>query len=756
MASPQTHPRRRPHKATGSPTPLDTSCVSLRKSSTFHSPKSVASDICDPLDNCNYMPKRSQTCKESLEDMLNDAGARRVAKFLDDFDKTFSGITSSVPEAGILREEGVLPLPSFMLHHTSMDRDAMDIDSKSTHEDDQCDKDSGLGSSISGSKQEHRSIRSSTRRSVQSSATSTNSAVTRSFSALGAQTETTRALSSWAEEQIQKRIVKPILAEPALKDFHRLIKDVPRQIGDKRITNLRDLEKTLIFLAPDFAASPKSYLEFCETSIHCIHTTVDHLSESDQRLPTDRPYTNHYFLDLVEQIRRYAAIMAATREKQATGEELDEMDYSPTEKISLRGGLSHDGKPVELVREKDGKVIPIAEGSSGTMSPSKRPLAEEEMDSEEVRRSMARRRKSDKAGDVMHQCRDCGKEFKRPCDLTKHEKTHSRPWKCSDSNCKYHELGWPTEKERDRHMNDKHSANPPRYNCLYSGCPYHSKRESNCKQHMEKAHGYTYVRSKSNGRKKNNNILTPQTPMTPLINTPTSALQAISTPITPFEASPSVGSYPDFDFNTYPQYTPAISTDNLPNQWRRESDATADSAVTYSSSHSPDQPTSFEEAITPEEPEFNHDMDLNNLNMNINFGYNVPSFQQPTPALSAGDVDGLQNFSFEPPVNANFTANNTVPHLSPGAQPNMTLFSPPMASMQIDEGFSDDTFLPPQGQDFMLFEAGSNTASGSNTTAGADWFPELSNALHSEQFNTMYPTSMDEDLNDMIRFSGQP
>lgn len=71
------------------------------------------------------------------------------------------------------------------------------------------------------------------------------------------------------------------------------------------------------------------------------------LHESDQRAPADRPYTQGYFCDLVEQvrlnellrklldidsklqIRRYATILAATREKQAKGEKLDEMDYTP-------------------------------------------------------------------------------------------------------------------------------------------------------------------------------------------------------------------------------------------------------------------------------------------------------------------------------------------------------------------------------------------------------------------------------------------
>lgn len=170
-----------------------------------------------------------------------------------------------------------------------------------------------------------------------------------SYSTIEPATVKEECLSDFAVEQIHKFIIKPILREPSLADFHPLLRDVPRRIGDKEIINLRDLEKTLIFLAPvslsvdqsdrtiahwsfcfqDFSRSPAAYLNFCERSIQCLHTTVDGVHESDQRLPTDRPYTNHYFLDLVEQIRRYASILAATREKQAKGEKLDEMDFTP-------------------------------------------------------------------------------------------------------------------------------------------------------------------------------------------------------------------------------------------------------------------------------------------------------------------------------------------------------------------------------------------------------------------------------------------
>lgn len=174
-------------------------------------------------------------------------------------------------------------------------------------------------------------------------------------------------MSKYASKQIYKYIVEPILRENALKEFHSLIQSVPDRIGNKEIKNLRDLEKALIFLAPvsdhirpmsdrafahwcygvkEHSCSPSKYLRFCERTIRVLHTTVTTLHESDQRAPADRPYTQGYFFDLVEQvcsndellrglliidsmaqIRRYATILAATREAQAQNEKTDKMDY---------------------------------------------------------------------------------------------------------------------------------------------------------------------------------------------------------------------------------------------------------------------------------------------------------------------------------------------------------------------------------------------------------------------------------------------
>lgn len=124
-------------------------------------------------------------------------------------------------------------------------------------------------------------------------------------------------------------------------------------------------------------------------------------------------------------------------------------------------------------------------------------------------------------------CREpgCDKEFRRANDLTKHEKTHSRAWKCPVPTCKYHDYGWPTEKELDRHVADKHTEAPAMFECLFQSCPYKSKRESNCKQHMEKAHGWTYVRSKNNGK---NRLKSKPIPI-PILATPSTDLKLSDT-----------------------------------------------------------------------------------------------------------------------------------------------------------------------------------------------------------------------------------
>lgn len=346
--------------------------MSLRKGDTFHpQSKTSQSAFWDPLDSragLPSMPSRSATSPQSLEDLLIGAGERRIAQLLDNVDQAISA-NSKVALGNVLSEPEVLPVPAFMVDGTPRQQPRR-ASNRSRNRHHSHTSDSGLGSSVADSS-ETSSAKSSVRTGeyipaalfshIRTNAVQVTPGA-QSFSSISDASDDERGLSKYAAEQIHKYIVKPILREESLKEFHELIKTVPERIGDKEIKNLRDLEKTLIFLAPvssqirstdcaftygcsgvkDYSRSPSKYLRFCERTIRVLHTTVTTLHESDQRAPTDRPYTQGYFFELVEQvragtltphgaaiinillqIRRYATILAITREKQAKGEQID-------------------------------------------------------------------------------------------------------------------------------------------------------------------------------------------------------------------------------------------------------------------------------------------------------------------------------------------------------------------------------------------------------------------------------------------------
>jgi hypothetical protein len=350
-------------------------------------------------------------------------------------------------------------------------------------------------------------------------------------------------------------------------------------------------------------------------------------------------------------------------------------------------------------------------------------------DDDDALRSMARRKKNAKP--EIHECSLCDKEFKRPCDLTKHLKTHERPWKCPDEKCKYFEHGWPTEKERDRHVNDKHSSEPSLYRCLFAPCPYTSKRESNCKQHMEKAHGWEYVRSKNNGKGRASMTRLPQgsipqspasvmlTPNTPSI-LPSPSIQSYSSAslgssrresMPPPLAGPSTYGTPsgwtqpspdfaghfnmNFDFNNMGDWpalpiTPAMSDD------RRQSCDTSSSGLQLDGS-------AFDEGVSPD--------DLGGYN-GFNFNdYRFP--QQITPNSTAAGP-------------------SSIPHTSPGAQLDQTFT---YDAMNVDEGY---------GNDFTLF----NDAP---VTTGGEMFPSLTEGLTWGSFGHHAPlTTGNSTLDDLF------
>ncbi|KAL9600872.1 MAG: hypothetical protein Q9219_002914 [cf. Caloplaca sp. 3 TL-2023] len=588
-------------------------------------------------------------------------------------------------------------------------------------------------------------------------------------------------LSEYACRHIQKHIISPIIAEDSLKNFHPLVRGIPYRVGRKEITCLRDLEKVLLWLAPvskssrfgkrslahlsfpgvqKWSVSRKAFLGFCETTIQCLHTTVDFLSEPDQRRPTDRPYTNGYFLDLTEQVRQYAAMINASRARVAEGNRATDDDVNTyvslwswtydrnlhtysNGRLALHGGLSQTGQPAELVRTRDGVSISLRTGSvvpPVSDSENAKQPAEEDSD-EDPLRSMARRRKSAQATvKEAQQCQECDKVFKRPCDLTKHEKTHTRPWKCYEKSCKYHKYGWPTEKERDRHVNDKHSASPSMYKCQYRPCPYESKRESNCKQHMEKAHGWAYVRSKNNGKsKKNQSGKTPPTPQvtTPMFDASSPEFGEASGSYNygnAYSVAPSINSSEDSLSHSITN-TPFMDLDdgfapfpaNLP--WNESYDGytpNGPSPYTPASHHlsidggsmtnAATAPSSFEASLTPldQNPLFTENFDWSNIDTDNDF--TSLNIQLVTPASSV-ETRPLDAFGHSHPISLDKATNQQVPSLSPGAQGNVMLYSPySQHEGLVDEGFED--FPAESGKpsgDFALFDSAHASASMTNT-----------------------------------------
>jgi len=591
--------------------------------------------------------------------------------------------------------------------------------------------DSGLGSSI-GSTTRTEQIKSVRVFGIDVAGSQYHSqtAITRSISVVGTTNRHRRQLGLNACKQIERFILIPILKEERLKPFGPLVQSIPHRIFSKDITCLRDLEKTFIHLAPTYSASKASYIGFCEFSIQCIHTAASHLNQQDQRLPTDRPYTNGYFLDLVAQIRQYAAMMASAREQARAGDA--PADVPRDERLTLEGGLSQTGRPAEFVSHKDGKAISLRTGEpydEKVVPTMKRSLSTQSID-EGVERSMARRKKNAPPMDINQKCRDCDKVFKRPCDLTKHEKTHSRPWKCTEPGCKYSELGWPTEKERDRHINDRHSKAPPLYKCLFSPCTYQSKRESNCKQHMEKAHGWDYHRTKNKGKISKKG--TPQTtPQTPNIATPVSNMTDLPTPISgpapsPFESFNTVPSgqpfvfedplgNPDVDFPLFPDTPPVddISTgvndfSAFPNldfesfQAQLEAGDRNDLVPTVNVSRHPDNIGAStmlgNSPIVPTDNSLNFDFDWSKLDTSSHDDeFIAMPMQLLTPAPSIPNTSPFR-----------------IPNLSPSGQGNLMLFTPP----PVDEGFADPynySYDKPVS-DFTLFDSASHPSSGMNSS----------------------------------------
>ncbi|KAI0017248.1 hypothetical protein F4780DRAFT_782447 [Xylariomycetidae sp. FL0641] len=698
------NPRRtgvtRPDSAAGNALHLKTS-LALKKGATFHSPATPPSS--PPAATTFTVPSLPRRSQSTLDEVV-DAHVRRAALAIGNIEDCLAAADSKATSSRRSFRDDSLPVPRGFLD-ASLIPDTMPqkplaeperrVLRPRTHRASRHhESDSGLGSSVPTGDEKR------------SEAKPTGpSAITRSVHA--SRTERLPRLSSRAANRIQEHTLKPLLAKPSLKDFRPIVLDCPRRIQENQIVCLRDLEKTLIFMAPERATSTKLYLDFCLTSIRCIQATVEYLSDRDQTRPDDRPYSNGYFIDLVEQIRRHAQDVQLAREKKDSGEEIDEMAADPTDEVKLMGGLTTTGRPAELVRvKKNGKAISIATGEPVENVDEegkepirfKRSMSQQAEDDEEILRSMARRKKNPTPEELApKKCTHpgCHKEFKRPCDLTKHEKTHSRPWKCPFPACKFHDYGWPTEKEMSRHVNDKHSAAPAMYECEFKPCPYKSKRESNCKQHMEKAHGWTYHRTKAPKKGSKAGSSAHPTPMINNLPTPTSDHTDVV--MTPPE-DPIFLAGNDIAFPAYPSNDEFNASAGLFDQQPFDGDIHLDfnSPMEHSTPSTDAGQFNYQDNYQNLSPEFTGQFE------DI-YGAPVHVSAPPPPTVHAIYSKMMpetfsNNFTTDacPPVSA--------PHISPGGHGNTMLYTP---TSMVDEGF-DDYAPAGNGQfetdmDFCLF-----------------------------------------------------
>ena len=719
----------------------------LRKGATFHSPSSPTLGSCS-----TFAPPSLSRSQTHLDDVV-DANRRRIALTLSEVEEALAN-TENLPlsprftKKKTLRDNS-LPVPRGFLVMPIVDpalakqEERRVLRPRPVNRSRHHASDSGIGSSLSSVNDKCAPAAGSA--VDKRTKTQTASAITRSAAASSA-TQNLPALGRKAINRIHEHTLRPLLEKPSLKDFESIVLDVPRKIRSKEIICIRDLEKTLIFMAPvsqllndsglwgetyrmlcqkEKAKTAALYLDFCLTSIRCIQATVEYLSDREQVRPGDRPYTNGYFIDLKEQIYQYGQQLAAAKETNPSGDLMDidqyvyprfvPLDHSTdhnlrADEIRLYGGIAENGRPAELVRvKKDGTAISMATGKVIDLGAGpialKRSLSQQREDDEEIMRSMARRKKNATAEELApKRCREhgCTKEFKRPCDLTKHEKTHSRPWKCPVPTCKYHEFGWPTEKEMDRHVNDKHSDAPAMYQCDFKPCPYKSKRESNCKQHMEKAHGWSYVRSKTNGKKLPD---TPekseqQTPPLGNVSTPSTDV-SYGVPTPPHDSNVGVGT----DFPMYQNNQDWLSSYGVRPEQLEGMDLILDNP-TATSSTSYEQYPPYQNGSTfilddediyaahmqlPHLP--THDQLFGNAKM---LPQQMQAFAAPRPISTAVPTQGTL-------LPGQQQQQQRVPaHFSPVGQENAMLYTPTSLD-EVDEGF-DDSFGADAG-DFQLFPA---------------------------------------------------
>jgi hypothetical protein len=268
------HPRRRLKVSAGPLTPP--ASPALTKSETF-SPRSPVSDLYHPIENARFISKRSPT---SLADLVLDGAEdinyrhENLVRFLSEIDKVVDGEVDA--SSDVLNLDQVWAVVD--THSPALEPMVID-EKKDEPEQHHHYSDSGLGSSVDstigramgGSDStllSNITIDSHSAVSGKSNAATTttlSTAINFSHSFEAVNRPRGRRLSTSAFQHIDQHFLQPILKDPGLKDFHPLIEAIPQQVGDNFISNLRDLEKTLLYQAP---VSLVTYLSACAVAYY--------------------------------------------------------------------------------------------------------------------------------------------------------------------------------------------------------------------------------------------------------------------------------------------------------------------------------------------------------------------------------------------------------------------------------------------------------------------------------------------------------
>lgn len=288
-------------------------------------------------------------------------------------------------------------------------------------------------------------------------------------------------------------------------------------------------------------------------------------------------------------------------------------------------------------------------------------------------------------------------------------------------------------------MNDKHSVAPSMFRCHFHPCPYESKRESNCKQHMEKAHGWVYVRSKNNG-KVGKELFIEKPPLTPQLSTPGSNIFSVPTPdfsdganyydttseslVVPssFEPAPTLGATARYtvedssaSFNDmFGPMEAGFPFDEQPVEYHSNgiteySAGPHQSTWTSAANSGPSSAAIYHDQLPEDESLFGTNFDWSNMDHDLT----TMNLQLITPAPSI-EHRPLEAFSRNPSISqeCGFSLKEQHSSFSPGAQGDAMLYSP--YSMQsnevsVDEGYSDyaDELMSKPKRDFSLFDAAS-------------------------------------------------